>query len=93
MNRSKAVKRFGNLAYIFSAALMIASLLANVLPARIAQATPPDQDLQLNLSHIYCYTGDNPSLEGLVEIHFVLLNVPDGIHRARSTYRECLALF
>jgi len=36
-------------------------------------------DYKLNLSHIYCYEGDSEDLDGMVEIHFVLLNVPDGI--------------
>jgi hypothetical protein len=45
-----------------------------------------EPDYQLNLSHIYCYDGDNPDLQGLVEIHFVLLNVPDGITPGTLTY-------
>jgi hypothetical protein len=40
---------------------------------------PPPPDYQLNLSHIMC-------VDGQVEIHFVLLNVPDGITPGTLTY-------
>ena len=39
----------------------------------------PPSDYKLNLSHIEC-------VEGSVEIHFVLLNVPDGITPGTLTY-------
>ena len=38
------------------------------------------QGLQLNLSHIVCLNN------GMVEIHFVLLNVPDGVTPGTLTY-------
>lgn len=40
---------------------------------------PPSPDYQLNLSHVMC-------VDGQVEIHFVLLNVPDGITPGTLTY-------
>jgi hypothetical protein len=39
-----------------------------------------DKDIQLNLSHIECLPN------GSVEIHFVLLNVPDGVTPGNLTY-------
>ncbi|MBI4733030.1 MAG: hypothetical protein HY781_13060 [Chloroflexi bacterium] len=89
---TKRFKSFGNLAYMFAVALVIASLLVNAVPSGNVMAagqnyTPPEPDeVQLNLSHIYCYDGDDPDLIGLVEIHFVLLNVPDGITPGTLTY-------
>lgn len=43
-------------------------------------------DFQLNLSHVYCYTGTDETLQGMVEVHFVLLNVPDGVTPGDLTY-------
>lgn len=75
----KRFKFLGNLSYIFGVALVIASLLVNAFPPRSALALVPSQDPQLNISHILC-------VDGQVEIHFVLLNVPDGVTPGTLTY-------
>ena len=75
----KRIKFFGNFANILGAALLIASLLVNLVPVGSVFATPPVAELQLNISHIEC-------VDGQVEIHFILLNVPDGITPGSVTY-------
>lgn len=66
--------------YLLGAVTLLASLALGLvaLPAGAANIQPK-QDLQLNLSHIACVNGQ-------VEIHFVLLNVPDGITPGNLTY-------
>jgi hypothetical protein len=64
--------------YISSAAMLIAGALLAAAP-QPAYATPV-QDLQLNLSHVECVSGK-------VEVHFVLLNVPDGTTPGSLTFK------
>jgi len=66
------------ISYIIGIALIISSVLLNVFPP-IEVSASTNVDYRLNLSHIYC-------VDGKVEVHFVLLNVPDGIVTGNVIY-------
>lgn len=63
--------------YYLGISLLITGMMLTFIKQPVAAV--PNNDLQLNLSHIMC-------VDGQVEIHFVLLNVPDGITPGNLTY-------
>ncbi|KPL83397.1 hypothetical protein SE15_06880 [Thermanaerothrix daxensis] len=66
--------------YFFGVVALLAGLGLSLLATPVgAQGPQKDQDLQLNLSHIKC-------VDGRVEIHFVLLNVPKGVTPGNLTF-------
>lgn len=77
MKTKSALRTIAKFSYSLGVALLVAGIVLTffVHPANAA----PSVDLQLNLSHIAC-------VDGQVEIHFVLLNVPDGITPGTLTY-------
>ena len=80
-NLSRFLKVANHILTLSSAAIMIVALILAVV-VHPAQATPPQNPPQLNLSHIACVDG-----EGKVEIHFVLLNVPAGVTPGDLTFK------
>lgn len=75
-NPSKT-KKISRILYILGIAMLVSGMMLTYI-SKPATAVP-NSDLQLNLSHIAC-------VDGQVEIHFVLLNVPDGITPGILTY-------
>lgn len=66
--------------YLFGVVALLAGLGLSLLATPVgAQGPQKNQGLQLNLSHIKC-VGEE------VEIHFVLLNVPDGVTPGNLTF-------
>lgn len=67
--------------YLFGVVALLAGLGLSLLATPVGAQGPQDQDKKpkLNLSHIKC-VGEE------VEIHFVLLNVPDGVTPGNLTF-------
>ncbi len=66
--------------YLFGVVALLAGLGLSLLATPVgAQGPQKDRDPQLNLSHIEC-------VDGRVEIHFVLLNVPSGVTPGNLTF-------
>ncbi|MHB8136527.1 MAG: hypothetical protein ACYDH1_20130, partial [Anaerolineaceae bacterium] len=66
------------ISYLLGIALIISSLIINLFPPNEVSAVA-NEDYKLNLSHIYCVNKE-------VEVHFVLLNVPDSIYPGNVIY-------
>lgn len=78
MTTTYSLKGFAKAFYILGVAFLVSAMVLSfaVIPAG---AAPISGELQLNLSHVACVNGQ-------VEIHFVLLNVPDGVVPGTLTY-------
>jgi len=73
-----SLKTIAKLFYIIGVLVLVAGMLLSFVVKPVT-AQPANQDLKLNLSHIACVNGQ-------VEIHFVLLNVPEGVTPGILTY-------
>ncbi len=78
MTTTYALKGFAKAFYILGVAFLVSAMVLSFAVIPVG-AAPISGDLQLNLSHIACVNGQ-------VEIHFVLLNVPDGVVPGTLTY-------
>ncbi|PKN89701.1 MAG: hypothetical protein CVU45_06315, partial [Chloroflexi bacterium HGW-Chloroflexi-7] len=68
------------ISYIIGISLIISSVVFNLFPSSLVFASSSSGiGYKLNLSHIYCVNEQ-------VEVHFVLLNVPDGQTPGTLTY-------
>lgn len=70
-------KNISKIMYVLGIAMLISGMMLTFVSKPAAAI--PNGDLQLNLSHIAC-------VEGQVEIHFVLLNVPDEVTPGTLSY-------
>lgn len=71
------IKKLSKLFYLLGISMLISGMMLSFIK-QPASAILND-DMQLNLSHIMCVNGQ-------VEVHFVLLNVPDGTIPGSLTY-------
>lgn len=78
MTTALSLKGFAKAFYILGVAFLVSAMVLSFAVIPVG-AAPISGDLQLNLSHIACVNGQ-------VEIHFVLLNVPDGVVPGTLTY-------
>jgi len=71
--RNALIKWINRSFYFIGSAMIVAALVLGVVfhPVQASSTTNTYSSYQLNLSHIACYNNQ-------VEIHFVLLNVPNG---------------
>jgi hypothetical protein len=78
MKTRLGLKGIANVFYMLGTGLLITGMILTFMVQPVS-AVAGAGDYQLNLSHIAC-------VDGQVEIHFVLLNVPDGITPGTLTY-------